>query len=444
MIGSRVLRWTARVLAVALVVAIAALLVVRVYGRRRLAWAESEFAKKVGSRAPATSAPVSLSGAENAALVLGAGAEAVILPGNDRPRMGALAMQPLGHWTPEDRAELDRIVANNRPALELLHRAAGMTRSDFGPLAWDNDTRELRSPPLLKLITAQRLLLVDARMASLAHEPARLLADAGSMAVMAAGLERETPMVELQVGMACEKMFWTAVQDAVSNPSIDRESLTKLEAMLMNTDLRAAWRRSNLRQQSVIQQHVAAVMSEPVTARVPKVSLYGRFVEFAFGDIFRAQQLEIRAALIAAVDQPLGLDPAWSRRGQQEPRTIFDMFDVFESVMFGPAPNRYVGRVQSTLSLRNLGRIALALRLQGLETGAYPDTLASVPGAMQPDPFAGKPPTYERRADGSARISVPDFEALWKRISDAGPATQPSTWELPAPARAVAAKHATH
>jgi hypothetical protein len=439
MTGSRVVRCTVRVVGVALVVALAALLGLRVYGNQRLAAAEKEFAKRVGPREAGTSAPVRFFDDENAAVFLGAGAEAMILPGNDRPLVSEMSMAPAGSWSESQRADLRRILANNGPALELLHRAAGMTRSGFGAVAWDKKTQELTTPPVLKLITAQRLLLVDAREALLENDPARLLADAASMETMAAGLERETPMVELLVGMACEKMFLNAVGEAVSGPSTDRETLTKLKGMLVDTDLRAAWRRSKLAQQAEISKHVAAVISDPPTARQEKVGLYARFMEFAVGKIFQAQQLELTADLIAAVDQPLGLDPSWSRRGLHQPRTIFGVFEVFESVMFGQSAKSSVGRVQSTLSLRELARIALAVRLQGLATGSYPEALASLAGPMQPDPFAGKPLTYERRADGSARISVPGFEALWKRITDASASSQPYLWELPAPARTAPA-----
>jgi hypothetical protein len=431
---SPLVRWGVRLVAGALVVALAALLGVRVYGKSRLAAAEREFARGVGPRDAGTSAPVELSDEENAAVFLRAGAEAMILPGNDRPQVGEMAMMRPDGWSESQRADLRRILANNGPALELLHRAAGMTTSLFGAVTWDKKTHEITAPPLLKLITAQRLLLADARMALLEHDSARLLADAASMATMAAGLERESEMVELLMGMACEKMFLAAVGEAVADSSTHRETLTRLQGMVVDTDLKAAWRRGNLAQQAVISKHVAAVLSDPLAAREGKVGHYARFMDFAFGKILQAQQLEIRADLIAAVDQPLGLDPSWSRRGLHQPRTIFDMFDVFESVMFGQTVKSSIGRVQSTLSLRELARVALAVRLQGLAAGSYPETLASLPRATRLDPFAGKPLTYERRPDGSARIWVPDFEALWKRISDVGPGAQLFSWELPAPA----------
>lgn len=431
---SPLVRRAVRALAILLLLALAALLGLRVYGNWRLAAAEREFAERVGPRDTGTSTPVKLLDEENAAVFLQAGAEAMILPGNDRPQIGEMTMTRPDSWSESQRADLRRILANNGPALELLHRAAGMTTSLFGAVTWDKKTHELKAPPLLKLITAQRLLLVDARMALLEHEPARLLADTASMATMAAGLERESELVGLLMGMACEKMFLAAVKEAVADSSTHREMLTKLQGMVVDTDLKAAWRRGNLAQQAVISKHVAAVLSDPLAARHGGVGLYGRFMDFAFGKIFQAQQLEIRAGLIAAVDQPLGLDPSWSRRGAHQPRTVFDVFDVFESVMFGQSAKSSIGRVQSALSLRELANIALAARLQGLATGEYPATFASLSGAMRPDPFAGKPLTYERRPDGSARISVPDFEVLWKRISDVGASAQPFSWELPAPA----------
>jgi hypothetical protein len=428
-----VARWSARVLGVVLVIVLASLLAVRIYGSRRLSSAEREFAMRVGPRASGTPAPVKFSDAENAALFLRAGAEAVVLPGDDKPRLGEATFVPLDTWTDKDRIALQRILTANQPALELLRHAGMLTRSNFGTPGSPNKDEELTVALLLKLISAQRLLFVDARVALLEHDDTRLLADVAPMAAMAAGLESEAPEVDLLIGMACEKILLSAVKEAVSDPSTDRRTLTKLEKSLVVTDLRAAWRRSNLWQQGVIEQHVAAVMSEPISARAQRVTLYGRFLEFVFGDIFRAQQLEIRADLIAAVDQPLGLDPAWSRRGVKRPRTIFDMFDVFDSVMFGQTARSAVGRVQSTLSLRRLGRVALAVRLQGLESGTYPKTLASFPDGLQPDPFAGKPLIYERRPSGAAEITVPDFEALWRRVSDASPTTEPAAWELPAP-----------
>ncbi|OFV81188.1 MAG: hypothetical protein A2Y78_07790 [Acidobacteria bacterium RBG_13_68_16] len=427
--NSPLVRWTVRLVAAALVAALAALLALRIYGSERLAAAEKEFAAKVGSREAAPSAPVRFLDEENAALLLRGGAEAMILPGDDKPLVGEASMTPSHSWSESQRADIRRILGNNRPAVELLHRAAGKASCNFGVIGSNNKTEELTGAHLLKLMTAQRLLLVDARMALLERDAARLLADAASMSTMAAGFERETPMIELVAGIACERMLLSVVGETIADPSTARGSLSSLQEMLVDTDLRVAWRRSNLAEAAEIERHVAVVMSDPLTAREGKASLYGRILEFAIGDIFRAQQLELRADLVAAVDQPLGLNPQLLARGSDRPRW---MFDVFESVIF-PEGAKAAARVQSTLSARNLAGFALALRLRAFETGSYPSTLAGLAGATQPDPFAGKPLAYDRRPDGSARITVPGFEGLWRRISGAGAGSQPFSCELPTP-----------
>jgi hypothetical protein len=422
---SPVVRWTVRMATAALV----ALLALRIYGSVRLAAAEKQFTARVGARETSPSAPVSFPDDENAALLLRAGAEAMVLPGNDKPVVGEASMAPSHSWSQSQRGALRRILGNNRRALGLLHRAAGKASCNFGVIGSNNKTEELTMTHRLRLMTAQRLLLVDARMALLESKSARLLADAASMTTMAAGLERETPMIELVVGIACEKMLLSVVGETIADPSTGRESLISLQGTLVDVDLRRAWRRSNLAEQTEIERHVAPFMSDPLTAREGKVSPYGRMLEFAVGDIFRAQQLELRVDLVAAVDQPLGLHPQLLARGSERPRW---MFDVFDSVIF-PEGAKAAVRVQSTLSARNLAGFALALRLGAFETGSYPSTLAGLAGGTQPDPFAGKPLAYERRPDGSAVISVPDFEALWTRISDASASAQPFAWELPAP-----------
>jgi len=162
--------------------------------------------------------------------------------------------------------------------------------------------------------------------------------------------------------------------------------------------------------------------------------LKGWVMDVLFRDIFSAQQRELYSDLVDVLGQPLGSNPRWADRGKARPKS---MFNVFESVMF-PGLASSGGRVQSTMSVRNLASVALKVRMEGLQTGTYPQTLAAYPEAVRIDPFAGKPLSYVRRPDGSVVISVPDFAALWKRISDAGLSSQPYTWELPAPGRAVA------
>ncbi|MCU0293783.1 MAG: hypothetical protein MUF10_17670 [Thermoanaerobaculaceae bacterium] len=104
------------------------------------------------------------------------------------------------------------------------------------------------------------------------------------------------------------------------------------------------------------------------------------------------------------------------------------------------APNLHsaAGRLQATMAQRTLVRLVLALRLQGLTSGTYPHDLSGFPKAAGPDPFTGKPLAYERRADGSAVLTIPDGEALWKQVSGGMPTPCPFSVTLPPPAKPTA------
>ncbi len=453
---SRVAQATAWTVGIALAVGLAGFSALRIYGSRRLAAAQREFTAKVGPVAGNAYASAKIPDDENAAILLRAGAEAVVLPGGDKPLAGNLTMIEATRWNAQQVTGIRRILAANAPALELLHRAAPMTRSSFGLVDPVNEPEELNmresglgkadpvnesekfkaKMPILKLLWAQRLLLLDARLALLDGDWQRFLTDAGSMSTMAVALERESPMVAMLIGVAAEKILLTVTSEATARPEVSLTTLQRLQRLLLDTDLRATWRRALLVSAVGSDRRVAAIRADPKRMAEEGFGVKGRLLELLFGDILAAQRRELYSDLVGVVDQPIGSNPRWADRGKARPKSIFS---VFESVMFSGLASSG-GRVQSTMSVRNLANVALKLRMEGLQTGSYPQTLAAYPEALRPDPFAGKPLTYLRRPDGSAVISVPDFAALWKRISDAGLGSQPYTWELPPPGKAVAKK----
>jgi hypothetical protein len=433
---SKVVRRTVRVVGVALVVALAGLLALRIYGDGRLAAAERAFAAKVGPMAGNSYASQRVPDEENAAIYLRAGAEAFLMP-EDHARIGELTMSPAKAWTPEQWEFLRGVLARNRPALELLHRAAGMTRSSFGLVDPVNETEDLKTKlPVLKLLWAQRLLFLDARAAIHGGDQERLLADADSMATMAASLDRESPMIAMLIGLAAEKIFLATVSEAAAQPEVKLQVVTRLQGMLLGNDLRAFWRRVLLAGAYGIDRRVAAFRMHASGPEEHGLGLKGRIVELCCSDIFSAQQRELRADFAGVIDQPLGSNPRWADRGKATPVSPFSVFESILSPMFASE----LGRVQSTMSLRNIADVALKVRIEALQTGAYPPTLAAFPEAMRPDPFAAKPLSYLLRPDGSAVIAVPDFGLLWKRVSDVGPGSQPYSWELPVPGKLVAKK----
>lgn len=424
---SKVVRRTVRVVGVALVVALAGLLALRIYGNRRLAAAEREFRGNVGPMAGNAYASATVPDEENAAIYLRAGAEAVILPGGERALAAELTTLVFKRWDPQQVSEITRILAGNAPALELLHRAAGKTKSSFGLLDPANVDEDLKTKlPLLKLLWAQRLLWLDAHLALRDGDTARLLDDARAMSVMAAALERESPLISELVGIAAEKILLATVADAVASPHLDEAAASDLSRALLDVDLRAAWRRSLAFEVRVPGGRQASEGSSK--ARGNLIRRVGYLVAPSFWD---APYVEWMARLLKAVELPYA--SSLSALTEQRPRSAF-------SPLAGSFSNltQAAGRNQVILSERRLARLALALRRQALATGVYPDSLDAFPEASALDPFTAEHILYTHRRDGSAQLSVPGGVKLWERMQKNVGFAGPFTWELPPPGKAVA------
>ncbi len=424
---STVVRGTVRVVGVALVIALAGLLALRIYGDRRLAAAEREFRENAGPTAGNPYALPTVPDEENAAIYLRAGAEAVVLPGGDKAMAAEFTSVDRTGWNSQQVAEIRRILAANAPALELLHRAAGMTRSSFGladPASVDEDLKT--KLPLLKLLWGQRLLWLDAHLALRDGDMVRLLDDARAMSVMAAALEREAPVISELVGIAAEKILLGTVADAAASPHLDAATVSGLSQALLDLDLRAAWRRS-----------LAFGFKLPGGAEVLRrgserqgnlIRRVGYLAAPAFWD---APYVESMARLLKAVDVPYGT--SLSSLTDQRPRSGLGALAASTASLTQAA-----GRNQVILSERRLARLALAVRRQALATGVYPDSLDAFPEAAAPDPFTAEHIAYTHRRDGSAQLSVPGGVKLWERMQRNVGFAGPFNWELPAPGKAVA------
>ena len=426
---SKAVRRTVRVVGVALVVALAGLLALRIYGNRRLAAAEREFTANAGPMAGNAYASPVVPDEENAAIYLRAGAEAVILPGGERALAAELTTLVFKRWDPQQVSEISRILAGNAPALELLHRAAGKTRSSFGLVDPANVDEDLKTKlPLLKLLWAQRLLWLDAHLALRDGDTARLLDDARAMSVMAAALEREAPLISELVGIAAEKILLATVADAAASPHLDEAAVSALSQALLDLDLRAAWRRS-LAFEFKLPKGSLAVETDSKT----RPSLVSRVLYAAAPGYFDAPYVERMADLLKAVDVPYGT--SLTSLTEHRPGSVFSPLHTMI-----PTLTMAGGRNQVILSERRLARLALAVRRQGLATGVYPDSLDAFPEASALDPFTAEHIVYTHLGDGSAQLSVPGGVKLWERMQRNVGFAGPFTWELPPPGK-VAAKN---
>ena len=225
-------------------------------------------------------------------------------------------------------------------------------------------------------------------------------------------LEREAPLISLLVGLALDRMAADVVLTAVQNPETPRETLDGLAASLPDVDLTTAWKRS-----------LGGMATGFETGSLSFNDVFGDVVAQVTGRD-DGVNLVLEAARLSS--KPIGANTELikhleSRKADTQNVPMADMLAV--SLL----------RTQSMLSLRRLERLAISVRLEGLATGRYPETLARWPEASAPDPFTGDAIRFERRADGSAVISVPGAEETYNRANGLKTFV-PYTWELPAPA----------
>jgi hypothetical protein len=402
-------RWTVQVVEILLLVALAGVLVLRVYWSRRLAAAEQDLRKQLGPLVASAFESPKIPDSDNGAIFVRAGAEAMILLGDDIPLVDKMSATPPESWTESQRADLRRIVARNAPALTLLARAVGLKRSNFGIAdAAAKMEKPGPLPVLLKVIRVQRLLYDDALLALQEHDFSRVLSSAEVMSATAAALEHEPLLVAELMGIACEKMFLGVVEGAVATPGLDAAAISHLEHILVDVDLRVAWKQSLAR----------VALTRLGSAASSGYRGVRKIVYSILPGWYDAVAIEYCLRLVSATDIPYGTD-----LGHAAIAMPFNTPDLV----------RAAARNQVVLSQRRLARIALALRRQALETGTYPSSLSAFPEASETDPLTGGQIVYTLHPDGSAKITIPGGAKLSDEANPQAHNPGPFTWELPAP-----------
>jgi len=395
-----------RILGVVTAVVLALLLAIRVQARMT----RQQLEEQTGPLTPDAYASATVADEHNAVIWWRAAAAALALDKAGTRLVGDLSMLPVADWTPEQREGLERVVTQAAPALALAERAATLQGS-----SWDLSGEQATGPrpdiPMQQLLWLARLVNVRARLAVDTGDWAAFRLSVAELGGLAASLERETPLISVLVGLAVERMAADAVLTAVRSPTTPREALEDLSTALPPVDLTSAWRRS---------MGALATGAERGTLRFADV--FGDVVASVTG---RDEQIDVILEALRRARRPLASDTALideiaSRKDAEHDVAMADM--LAEALL----------RLQSIQSLRRLERLAVDLRIEGLATGRYPETLAGRPEASEADPFTGGTMDYELHPDGSATVEVPGAEEAYNRAS-ALRTFVPYTWELPVP-----------
>lgn len=391
----------------------------------RLTWANKPVAKGVQPDPldPKTYVSAAVPDEENAAPWLRAASQALVLTKDQRSLIGDLTSTAVEGWTPAQREQLRLLLDQAGPAMDLLQRALRFTQTSYGLDLDDLKRVEMNRQklPLIDLIHLNRFLYVAARDALDRGDKERFLSAAKPMPLLALSMERESPLIATLVGIACDKMLVDLIRLAIARPQTDHLTLDEVEQLIPDNDLRAVWRRT-------ITSEFALAPLRRDQATVPLPTEQERA---ALDRSLLSADAATRSAAIVAftevLDTPFGSSPDWL--ATQERR-------ITEATKAGvETPNlvRAAGRFQHTLSARHLARLALALRREAMRTGSYPATLASLPGASQPDLFAGTPPVLSLNPDGSAVLTIP--AGVYKRFYTDVQPPELNTWQLPVPTR---------
>ncbi len=391
-------------------VALAFLLALRVQARVTRQDLENE----IGPLTPDAYASATVPDAENSAIWWRAAAAAFDLDEDQTTLVGDLSMLRVADWTPEQSEGLERVVAQAAPALTLAERAAALRASSWG-LSGEQAIGTRPDIPMLQLLRLARVLDVRARLAIATGNWAAFRLSVAEIGGLSESLEREAPLISLLVGLAIDRMAADVVLTAVQNPETPREALDGLAASLPEVDLTTAWKRS-------LGLRATRLMSGASGHDDPSGNMT---------DAGADQNMGMKSLLDAArlSDGPIAANLELIRHLEAHKTETQDAQkpDTLETLAGA------LIRVQSMLSLRRLERLAISVRLEGLATGRYPETLARWPEASAPDPFTGGALRFERRPDGSAVIEVPGAEETYNRASVLKTFV-PYTWELPAPA----------
>ncbi len=338
---------------------------------------------------------------ENAAAWLQAGAAAIIWTEAEKATIGEATLAPYDRWPTGLWTQVRAVLHRHRGALETLHRAAPIERSNYGIRYSEGVAAEMPAD-LLGLLDASRLLMVEARIAIVDGDERVTLTALETMARLATSLQDEPTTITTLVGIACERMMLTVAAELAESeqPRLASDDvLNELEQTLPTTEAR----------------EIVARLFDAWTA-VLEVELNRRATAAEVEStpaIDRARLHQLQSELIELVGVPYGTDPA--RFGnpiegvvlESDPQVVLEDVQGFVKV---------IERLQALQAQRQLVHAGIAVRRVAFDDGVYPVERPAIAELIHHDPFTGRRLVYEPRVDGSVEIALDGAVALLEQI----------------------------
>jgi hypothetical protein len=363
---------------------------VRIIGASRLRVAVNRYESRLGSLDPASIERPPVPESENTVTWLQPGIGALIFLSGDQGTVGTLAAKPVDQWTPEQKAAAESVLERNAPALELLARARGLERSNWHIPYRDGATAKL--PNLLAAMNAAKLLRVQSRLALQRGDQDAAISSVETLGALGRSFEPEPTLITLLIGTAIERIQLGAAHDLVESSSLTADQLERIEASLCRADLVAALKLALRGEAASVARDLH---SQELLEKLPRI--LPRALAAGISDLFAASLLESHIEVDPTLGEPItaplnataGANPTWWGK-------LLDLY--------GPNVASAAGRALATSSVRDLARLALALRLSAIDLHRYPTEPPSLPNLAERDPLSGAPRAYSVRADGSVEL----------------------------------------
>ena len=262
------------------------------------------------------------------------------------------------------------------------------------------------------LLRAARLLAIDSRVALAEGDVERSVERVEDLTALIRAFEGASGLVRQMFAASVEGHQLHAVADLVASPVVGRRHVVRLRAAVSDREISATLRRMMQAQAEEYLANLDELRSEdPAGDALRRVEVAE--VVAAYGELATTPFSEVRRR----VDERLA-----AARSPERPADVLVGLAI-------PNMLEAFAKIQAAGAGRQLARLALELRLRSLDLGAYPASLAGLPGAAEPDPFAGEPPRWETGPEGAV-LTNPAAEALWETADRRG--GPPFTWRLPA------------
>lgn len=318
-------------------------------------------------------------------------------------------------WTPEQREGVAAVMARH---VDVLAAAGARGEVPDGPLDPGR---------LLRLLTATRLMAFGDRLAHLEGREGEMLSGIETRLDLARRLALQPGALGSLIGNAIFLMTLPDVRRVATRPETPRATLERLDALLGQ-------------RQAEVPDPAAVFAREALSWVDPEY----RLIEVDAGSLAGDDPLE------ALVSAPMARDAAELARRCRElgcreaiaslppPEPDADPYGVIADMMM-PNMVYMLNKLQGSGELTRLARVAVALRLEALETGAYPDELTSVALDLGLSPEEAEEMVYEpRRAtpDGreglGARLRLASERVVTNAHEQHREALRPLlTWDLP-------------